>query len=237
MLKEAQDAYAELKGKSDQVASTYSAIHRAYEYAVKDMAEKPRKSLSTDEEATLKNWKTAVATYPLVQKIYTQPVQEWAKLFEAAYDADVKAWEAMQKAFEPVKKGEIRSASPYKDCPWESTPKECIQKSLEALATAIAGAGKKLEGAEARISEDKVLAEKEYRRILELIRLGSPEEENKLLLAAARAKTDDELAQAEKKIREFRASAKKYDEEIAKIKREHRDRRKGLGIPPEDWAD
>lgn len=236
-LKTAQDAYAELKGKRDLVASTYSAILSAYDYAVKEKAEKPRKNMTTDETATLGNWKAAVSTYPLVQKIYTQPVQEWAKLVDAAYDADVKAWEAMQKAFEPVKSGSIRASSPYKDCPWSSTPAECIQGSLEKLATAIAGAGKRIEGAEAKIFEDKALSEKEYRRILELIRLGSPEAERPLQLEAARAKTDDEAARAEKKVKEFRAAAKKYDEEIAKIKSDHRARRKGLGIPPEDWAD
>lgn len=234
-LKEAQDAHAELKGKRDQVASTYSAIQRAYEYALKDKAEKPRTLLSTDEQVTRKNWMTAVSTYPLVQKIYTQPVQEWAKLLQAAYDADVKAWEAMQKAFEPVKKGEIRANSPYKDCPWDSKPSECIQKTLDALATAIASAGRRVEGAEARVFEDKAATEKEYGRYLELIRKWDDRKELRLLYTIDTAATDAEKKQAEKELKEYRASLKKAEEEIVKLKEGHKARRKALGIPPEDW--
>lgn len=236
-LKEAQDAYANLKRMRDQVDSTYSAIAWAYAYAAKDNAEKPRTRLTTDEQAALKSWKTAVSTYPLVQKIYTQPVQEWAKLFEAAFDAEVKAWEAMQKAFEPVKSGSIRAASPYKDCSWDKRVAECVQKTLDDLASAIAGAARKIEGADAKVSEDKALTEKEYRRLVELGSLVPPGEWRKLELAEARARTDEELADAERKITEFRATAKKVADESAKIKAEHKARRKALGIPPEDWAD
>ena len=234
-LKEAQAAYAELKGKRDQVASTCSAIQRAYEYAVKDKAEKPRTLLSTDEQVTLKNWMTAVSIYPLVQKIYTQPVQEWAKRIQGGYDADVKAWEAMQKAFEPVKKGEIRASSPYKDCPWDSKPSECIQKTLDALATAIAAAGKKVEGAESKVLEDKAATEKEYRQYLELIRKWDDRKELRLLYTIDTAATDAEKKQAEKELKEYRAALKKAEEEIVKLKEGHKARRKALGIPPEDW--
>lgn len=236
-LKEAQDAYANLKRMRDQVDSTYSALRQAYLYAAKDHAEKPRTRLTTDEEATLKNRKTAVSTYPLVQKIYTQPVQEWAKLFEAAFDAEVKAWEAMQKAFEPVKSGSIRSSSPYKNCSWDKRVTECVQKTLDDLASAIAAAARKIEGADAKTSEDKSLTEKEYRRLLELSRSISAEEWRKVELAELRARTDEEMADAERKMKEFRATAKKVADESAKVKAEHKARRKALGIPPEDWAD
>lgn len=236
-LKEAQGAYTELKGKRDEVVSTYSAILSAYRYAVKDKAEKPKTLLSTDEKATLDSWKAAVSTYPLVQKIYTQPVQEWAKLLDASFEADVKAWEAMQKAFEPVKSGSIRASSPYKDCPWDKRVAECVQKTLDDLATAIAAAVRKIEGADSKVSEDKALTEKEYRRLLELSRLISPEEDKKLRLASARARTAEETADAERKLEEFRATVKKVVDEDAKIKAEHRARRKALGIPPEDWAE
>jgi hypothetical protein len=236
-LKEAQGAYTELKGKRDEVVSTYSAILWAYLYAAKDKAEKPRNLLTTDEQATLSSWKAAVSRYPLVQKIYTQPVQEWAKLLDAAFEADVKAWEAMQKAFEPVKSGSIRASSPYKDCPWDKRVAECVQKTLDDLATAIAAAARKIEGADSKVSEDRALTEKEYRRLLELSRLISPEEDKKLRLAAARAKTAEEVADAERKLEELRATVKKVAGEDAKIKAEHRARRKALGIPPEDWAD
>lgn len=236
-LKEAQDAYANLKRMRDQVDSTYSALSRAYLYAAKDNAEKPRARLTTDEQATLKNWKTAVSTYPLVQKLYTQPVQEWAKLLEAAFDAEVKAWESMQKAFEPVKSGSIRSSSPYKDCSWDKRVTECVQKTLDDLASAIAAAARKIEGADAKVSEDKSLTEKEYRRLLELSSSISAEEWTKVRLAEARARTDEEAAEAERKLKEFRATSKKVADESAKIKNEHKARRKALGIPPEDWAD
>jgi hypothetical protein len=236
-LKEAQGAYTELRGKRDEVVSTYSAILWAYLYATKDKAEKPRNLLTTDEQVTLSNWKAAVSKYPLVQKIYTQPVQEWAKLLDAAFEADVKAWESMQKAFEPVKSGSIRASSPYKDCPWDKRVAECVQKTLDDLATAIAAAARKIEGADAKVAEDKSLTEKEYRRLLELSRSIPTEEWRKLELAEVRARTDEEVAEAARKIKEFRANAKKVDDESAKIKAEHKARRKALGIPPEDWAD
>lgn len=236
-LKEAQGAYTELKGKRDEVVSTYSAILWAYLYAAKDKAEKPRSLLTTDEKTTLDNWKAAVSKYPLVQKIYTQPVQEWAKLLDASFEADVKAWEAMQKAFEPVKSGSIRASSPYKDCPWDKRVAECVQKTLDDLATAIAAAARKIEGADSKVSEDKSLTEKEYRRLLELSDLVSAEKYMKVRLASARAKTDDEIAKAERMLEEFRAAEKKVVDETAKLKAGHRERRKALGIPPEDWAD
>jgi hypothetical protein len=236
-LKEAQDAYASLKRMQDEADSTYSALRWAYLYAAKDHAEKPRSLLTTDEQAALKSWKTAVSTYPLVQKIYTQPVQEWAKLFEAAFDGEVEAWEAMQKAFEPVKSGSIRSSSPYKGCSWDKRVTECVQKTLDDLASAIAAAARKIDGTDAKVSEDKSLTEKEYRRLLELSRSVSAEEWRKVELAEIRARTDEEMAEAERKIKEFRATAKKVADESTKIKNDHKARRKALGIPPEDWAD
>ena len=234
-LKEAQDAYAELKGKRDFFESTYGAIRNSYEYATKDKARKPALDRDPDEQAILGRWKTAVSKHALVQKIYTQPVQDWAKVLEGWSEAEVKAWEAMQKAFEPVKKGEIRASSPYKDCPWDSKPSECIQKTLDALATAIAAAGKKVEGAESKVLEDKAATEKEYRQYLELIRKWDDRKEVRLLYTIETAATDSEKKQAERELKEYRASLKKAEEDIVKLKEGHKARRKALGIPPEDW--
>ncbi len=234
-LREGQAAYADLKGKRDLFDSTYGAIRHAYEYAVKEKGEKPRLDQFPDERATQKSWNSTVSMYPLVQKIYTQPVQEWAKLLEASHDAELKAWEAMQKAFEPVKTGAIRASSPYKDCPWEKKVAECVQKTLDELATAIAAAGKKVEGAESEVLEDKAATEKEYRRLLELIRVWDERKEARLLYTIDTAAKEPERTQAEKELKDYRAALKKAEDEITKLKAEHKARRKALGIPPEDW--
>ncbi len=234
-LQEAQNAYADLKGKRDLARSTYGAIYWANEYATKEHGEKPSMNEDPDERDLLKKWRGAVSTYPLVQKLYTQQLTDWAKLLEAWHDGEVKAWEAMQKAFEPVKSGEIRSGSPYKDCPLDNKAEECVQKTLDQLATLIAGAGTIVAGAEADVWRDKSQTEKEYKRILELNRVTDPLKESRLLTRIDVAATDAEKKQAEKELRDYRTAVKDAMAEQVKIRDTHNARRKALGIPPEDW--
>ncbi len=234
-LQEAQNVYADLKGKRDLARSTYGAIYWANDYATKEHGEKPSMNADPHERDLLKKWRGAVSSYPLVQKLYTQQLTDWAKLLEAWHDAEVKAWESMQKAFEPVKSGEIRSGSPYKDCPLDNKPEECVQKTLDQLATLIAGAGTIVAGAEAEVWRDKAQTEMEYKRILELNRVVDPLKEARLLGRIDVAVTDAEKKQAEKELKDYRTAVKDAMAEQVKIRDTHNARRKALGIPPEDW--
>ena len=235
-LKAAQDAYADLKGKRDLAKSTYGAIYWANEYATKEHGKKPSLDEDKTERDLLKTWKGTPPKSDLVQKIYRDQLAEWAKLLYAWHDKEVKAWEAMQKAFEPVKTGEIRSGSPYKDCPIDGKAEECVQKTLDQLAALIAGAGTAAAGAEAEVWLEKAQTEKEYKRILELFRVVDPLKEARLLQRIDTAPTDAERKQAEKDLGEYRNAVKAAEAEIAKTREVHKARRKALGIPPEDWT-
>ena len=234
-LEKAREAYSALRDNQSVIGAAYGAARTAITYAKTENGTKPFMDLYYKEKASLKKWRNAVAEFPKVDKQYPGFLAHWAALAETGFQAEVKAWEAMQKAFEPVKKGEIRASSPYKDCPWDSKPSECIQKTLDALATAIAAAGKKVEGAESKVLEDKAATEKEYVRYLELIRKWDDRKEIRLLYTIDTAATDAEKKQAEKELKEYRAALKKAEEDIVKLKETHKARRKVLGLPPEDW--
>ena len=55
-------------------------------------------------------------------------------------------------------------------------------------------------------------------------------------MAVETAKTDSEKRDAEKALKEFTDAAKVADDEMKKLEKTHKERRKALGLPPDDWA-
>ena len=235
-LDAARKAQAALRDSLSLAASTYGAINAAWSYAQVEIRNRPSMDVYTTERAILKRWRSAVGHYPKVQKIYTEPLTQWAKLAESGLDAEVKAWESLQKVFAPVTSGELTKGSPYAICSTDKPPRECLNLFLDKLALLLIGQGKVVEGAAAKQKEDADASAKERARVLERRRVTDDQKEFRLIEAVERALTDTERSQAEKELAEYRKAVKAADAESEKIRETHKARRKSLGIPPEDWS-
>lgn len=235
-LEAARRAHAALEESFSLAVSTYGAINVAWSYARVENSQKPSMDVYPTEKAALKRWRSAVGDFPKVQKIYTEPLTQWAKLAESGLDAEVKAWENLQKAFAPVTSGELTRGSPYAICSTDKAPQECLRLFTDKLAGLLIGQGKVVEGAAAKQKEEADASAKERARVLELLRVTDDRKEYRLIEAVERAQTDTERSQAEKELAEYRKAVKAADAESDKIRETHKARRKSLGLPPEDWS-
>ena len=235
-LEKAREAYAALRDNRSVVEAAYGAARAANTYAKTDNASKPSMDPYYKEKASLKKWRNAVAEFPKVDKQYPGFLSHWAALAEAGFQAEVKAWEAMQKAFEPVTSFKLLAGSAGGMCAIDRRASECIQPTLDLLAKTIAGGGSALAADEAKLKEDADLTAKERARWFELLRKLEPVKEARLTRAVEQAETDDEKRIAEKALKEYLDLAKAAQAEMAEIERTHRERRKKLGLPPEEWA-
>lgn len=235
-LDAARKAHAAFAESFSLAVSTYGAINGAWSYAQVENRNRPSMDVYTTEKAILRGWRSAVSDFPKVQKIYTEPLTQWAKLAESGLDAEVKAWESLQKAFAPVTSGELTKGSPYAICSTDKPPRECLNLFLDKLGLLLIGQGKVVEGAAAKQKEDADASAKERARVLELIRVTDDRKEYRLIEAVERAQTDTERSQAEKELAEYRKTVKAANAEIEKIRETHKARRKSLGLPPADWS-
>lgn len=235
-LEKAKAAYAALKDKRTLVEAAYGAANAAYAYAKTENASKPSIDPYFKEKAALKRWRNAVADFPKVDSQYPGFLAHWAALAETGFNAEVKAWENMQKAFEPITSLKLLGDAPHRTCAVIRRPSECIQPTVDLLAKALAGAGNALAADEKKLKEDADLTAKERARWFELLRKLEPLKEARLIRAVEQAETDDEKRVAEKALKEYLDLAKAAQAEMEEIERTHRERRKKLGLPPEDFA-
>ena len=157
-------------------------------------------------------------------------------LAETGFIAEVKAWENMQKAFEPITTHKLLGDAPHRFCAVTRTASECVQPTLDLLAKALAGAGNALAADEKKLKEDTDLSAKERTRWFELLRATDPRKEVHLKYAVDTARTESERRDAEKALKERTDAAKAADDEMKKLETTHKERRKALGLPPDDWA-
>lgn len=114
-LEKAREAYSALRDNQSVIGAAYGAARTAITYAKTENGTKPFMDLYYKEKASLKKWRNAVAEFPKVDKQYPGFLAHWAALAETGFQAEVKAWEAMQKAFEPLTSG---SSSPARRVPF-----------------------------------------------------------------------------------------------------------------------
>ena len=142
----------------------------------------------------------------------------------------------MQRAFEPITTNKLLGDAPHRMCAVIRRPSECVQPTLDLLAKALAGAGKALAADEKKLKEDTDLSAKERTRWFELFRSIDPRKEARLAMAVETARTDSEKRDAEKALKEHNDAAKAADAEMKRLETTHKERRKALGLPPDDWA-
>lgn len=235
-LEKAKVAYAALKDKKVLVESAYGAANAAYAYAKTENASKPSIDPYFKEKAALKHWRNAVADFPKVDSQYPGFLTHWAALAESGFNAEVKAWENMQKAFEPITTHKLLGDAPHRTCAVIRRPSECVQPTLDLLAKTLAGAGSALAADEKKLKEDTDLSARERARWFELLRSTDPRKEARLSNAVNAAGTDAERRDAEKALKEYADAAKAADAEMKQLEMTHKERRKALGLPPDDWA-
>jgi|GEM_PF-3028826 hypothetical protein len=235
-LEKAKAAYAALRDKRTLVEAAYGAANAAYAYAKTENASKPSLDPYFKEKAALKRWRNAVADFPKVDSQYPGFLAHWAALAETGFIAEVKAWENMQKAFEPITTHKLLGDAPHRFCAVTRTASECVQPTLDLLAKALAGAGNALAADEKKLKEDTDLSAKERTRWFELLRATDPRKEVHLKYAVDTARTESERRDAEKALKERTDAAKAADDEMKKLETTHKERRKALGLPPDDWA-
>ncbi|HMM33798.1 MAG TPA: hypothetical protein PKA62_03560, partial [Thermoanaerobaculia bacterium] len=235
-LEKAKAAYAALKDKRTLVEAAYGAANAAYAYAKTENASKPSIDPYFKEKAALKRWRNAVADFPKVDSPYPGFLAHWAALAETGFNAEVKAWESMQKAFEPITTNKLLGDAPHRMCAVIRRPSECVQPTLDLLAKALAGAGNALAADEKKLKEDTDLWAKEGPRGCALLRATEPGREARLRMAVEAAPTDSERRDAEKALKEHNDAAKAADAEMKRLETTHKERRKALGLPPDDWA-
>ncbi len=235
-LEKAKAAYAALKDRRTLVEAAYGAANAAYAYAKAENASKPSIDPYFKEKAALKHWRNAVADFPKVDDQYPGFLAHWAALAETGFNAEVKAWENMQKAFEPITTPRLLGDAPHRTCALIRRPSECIQPTLDLLAKAIAGAGNALAADEKKLKEDTDLSAKERTRWFELLRSSDARKEVRLETAVDTARTDSERRDAEKALKEHTDAAKAAEDEMRQLETTHRERRKALNLPPDDWA-
>lgn len=232
-LEKAREAYSALRDNRSVLEAAYGAARTAITYAKTENASKPSMGPYLKETASLRKWRNAVAEFPKVDKQYPGFLAHWAALAESGFQAEVKAWEAMQKAFEPLTSMKLLAGSAGAVCATDRRASECIQPTLDLLAKAIAGAGSALAADEAMLKEDKDLTARERARYFELFRKIDDRKEVRLLRAAEQAETEDAKRAAEKDLKEYRDLANQARAEMAEIVKTHQERRKKLGLPPE----
>jgi hypothetical protein len=235
-LEKAREAYAALRDKRSVVEAAYGAARTAYSYAKTENALKPSIDPYLKEKASLKRWRNAVAEFPKVDKQYPGFLSHWAALAETGFQAEVKAWEAMQKAFEPITSFKLLSGTAGGMCAVDRRASECIQPTLDLLAKTLAGAGTALAADEAKLKEDTDLTARERARWFELLRKVDAVKEARLLRAVDQAESEDAKRAAEKDLKGYRDLVKASQTEMDEIQKTHRERRKKLGLPPEEWA-
>jgi hypothetical protein len=185
------------------------------------------------EKASLKKWRNAVAEFPKVDKQYPGFLAHWAALAETGFQAEVKAWEAMQKAFEPLTSGKLLAGSAGAICATDRRASECIQPTLDLLAKTLAAAGSAVAADEAKLKEDTDLTARERARYFELYRKIDDRKELRLGKAVEQAETEEARRAAEKALKEYLDLAKAAQAEMAEIVKTHQERRKKLGLAPE----
>lgn len=235
-LEKAKAAYAALKDRRPLVEAAYGAANAAYAYAKTENASKPSIDPYFKEKAALKHWRNAVADFPKVDSQYPGFLSHWAALAETGFNAEVKAWENMQKAFEPITTHKLLGDAPHRLCAVTRSASECVQPTLDLLAKALAGAGNALAADEKKLKEDTDLSAKERTRWFELLRATDARKEVHLKYAVETARTDSERRDAEKALKEYTDAAKAADAEMKQLETTHKERRKALGLPPDDWA-
>ena len=235
-LEKAKAAYAALKDKRVLVESAYGAANAAYSYAKTENASKPSMDPYFKEKAALKRWRNAVADFPKVDSQYPGFLTHWAALAESGFNAEVKAWESMQKAFEPITTHRLLGDAPHRLCGVTRKASECVQPTLDLLAKTLAGAGNALAADEKKLKEDTDLSAKERTRWFELLRSTDSRKEARLFMAVETARTDSERRDAEKALKGYTDAAKAADTEMMQLEKTHKERRKTLGLPPDDWA-
>lgn len=235
-LEKAKAAYAALRDKKFLVEAAYGAANAAYTYAKTENASKPSLDPYFKEKAALKHWRNAVADFPKVDSQYPGFLAHWAALAETGFNAEVKAWENMQKAFEPITTHKLLGDAPHRLCAVTRRASECVQPTLDLLAKALAGAGNALAADEKRLKEDTDLSAKERTRWFELLRATDARKEARLKAAVDSARTDSEKRAAERALKEHTDAAKAADDEMKQLETTHKERRKALGLPPDDWA-
>lgn len=232
-VEKAREAYEALRDNRSVLDAAYGAARTAITYAKTENGTKPFLDLYYKEKASLKKWRNAVAEFPKVDKQYPGFLAHWAALAESGFQAEVKAWEAMQKAFEPLTSGKLLAGSAGAICATDRRASECIQPTLDLLAKAIAGGGSALAADEAKLKEDKDLTARERARYFELFRKIDDRKEARLGMAVEQAETEEARRAAEKALKEYLDLANPARAEMAEIVKTHQERRKKLGLPPE----
>lgn len=232
-LEKAREAYAALRDSQSAIGAAYGAARAAITYAKTENASKPSMDPYLKEKASLKKWRNAVAEFPKVDKQYPGFLAHWAALAESGFQAEVKAWEAMQKAFEPLTSMKLLAGSAGGICATDRRASECIQPTLDLLAKSIAGGGSAVAADEAKLKEDKDLTARERARYFELFVKIDDRKELRLGKAVEQAETEDARRAAEKALKEYLDVAKAARAEMADILKTHQERRKKLGLTPE----
>lgn len=232
-LEKAREAYSALRDNQSVIGAAYGAARTAITYAKTENGTKPFLDLYYKEKASLKKWRNAVAEFPKVDKQYPGFLAHWAALAETGFQAEVKAWEAMQKAFEPLTSGKLLAGSAGAICATDRRASECIQPTLDSLAKTLAAAGSAVAADEAKLKEDTDLTARERARYFELYRKIDDRKELRLGKAVEQAETEEARRTAEKALKEYLDLAKAAQAEMAEIVKTHRERRKKLGLPPE----
>ncbi len=232
-VEKAREAYKALRDNRSVIDAAYGAARTAITYAKTENGTKPFMDLYYKEKASLKKWRNAVAEFPKVDKQYPGFLAHWAALAESGFQAEVKAWEAMQKAFEPLTSGKLLAGSAGAICATDRRASECIQPTLDLLAKALAAAGSAVAADEAKLKEDTDLTARERARYFELYRKIDDRKELRLEKAVEQAETEEARRAAEKALKEYRDLANAARTEMAEIVKTHQERRKKLGLPPE----
>jgi hypothetical protein len=186
---------------------------------------------ATEEQSIINLWKGLPDTISVVQKSFRQMPKDWIPIIQARRDAEVKAWEAVVKAYEPVVNKTINSSFKYYNGQvWDSLV-DSAKRDQDFIFRKIVGEGNVDSFTSGQEKAEEELTKKERARLVEINSLQNPYIENKLQLALINADSDSEKKAAEAAMAKYKADKAKLDAEYKQIIEKHNQRRKKLGMP------
>lgn len=186
---------------------------------------------ATEEQSIINLWKGLPDTKSVVQKSFRQMPKDWIPIIQARRDAEVKAWEAVVKAYEPVVNKTINSSFKYYNGQaWDSLV-DAARRDQDFIFRKIVGEGNAASFTREQEKAEEELTKKERARLVEINSLQSPYIERKLQLALINADSDSEKKTAEAAMAKYKADKAKLLAESKQIIEKHNQRRKKLGMP------